>query len=344
MIRSLRIRGRRCVITGLVTLCAASLVGTAEAARRTQEIDLTQVIAKAEVHDSVVRGEREPPKAPPSRIEQFVDSHGHTFRVGTDIPALDLLPYANVLASTVHRGETADVLVEVVLRAQVAPICGSPDAEACYYADLDNPGHGWMYIPNDHPDLGHIIVHEYGHHVDHQLLNLAHFAPCYLLGDGSRNWMVARNPGAFSCQSSRWDEDLAELYAEDYVVLNGIDDWFLTTMSPPNQSQLRALAFDFFNPFWPRRLFKSRFVRWDGVLRKRFTVRHWTVLSMTLSGRRAADLDLYLFRQGRRRAIAKSTRVGSRETVRRILRPGTYMGVVHAYGANGTARLRIDLF
>lgn len=330
----------RLVLAAVVASSAAWAASPAGAERRTEEIDLDRAVAKSVVQDNVFN--EAPPKPPPARVEQFVDSHGHTFRVGTDLPTLDLLPYANVLAATVHRGETAKVLVEVVLPEQVRGLCGA-DAAACYYNDPDY-GRGWMYIPAEHPDLTHIIVHEYGHHVDNQLLNLAHLSRgCAPLGDGSRNWLFARNPTGFECESGDWELLLAELYAEDYVSLNGFDGWVLGTIRPPTRFELTQLAFDFANPFWPRQLAKSGFVPRRRTLAKQFTLRHWTRVDMLLTGARRADLDLFLFRRGGQRPLARSIGPGSRELIGRVLRPGAYVAVAHASRAGGNAALRIRL-
>jgi hypothetical protein len=334
-------RNFRLVLTALAVLSAAAFAGTASAARVAEPIDLGELTAKAEVEDALF--EQAPPKAPPSRIEEFVDSHGHRFRIGSDVPGVDLAAYANVLAATVHRGETAKVLVEVLLPEQMTTVCG-PDALACYYSDPTRRGNGFMYVPTADPDLVHIVVHEYGHHVDNQLTNIFHLdARCGMLGDGSRNWFFARNPRGFFCNASEWDRDLAELFAEDYVVLSGINDWVLRTTGPPSAAQLRQLAFDFATPFRPRRLGESQFVDRRRVLAKAFTVKHWTLLDSVLTGPTGTNLDLFLYRAGSRRAIAGSVRPGSREVIRRTLRPGKYELLVYAYRGSGTARLRIAL-
>ena len=334
-------RNLRLVVTALCVLSAAAFAGAASAASPVDPIDLGEVTAKAEVADAVF--EQAPPKAPPSRIEEFVDSHGHRFRVGSDVPGVDLAAYAKILAATVHRGETAKVLVEILLPEQVTTVCG-PDALACYYADPTRRGHGLMYVPTADPDLVHIVVHEYGHHVDNQLVNIFHLdARCRMLGDGSRNWFFARNPRGFVCNAGEWDRDLAELFAEDYVALSGIDDWVLRTIGPPSAAHLRRLAFDFATPFRPRRLAGSQFVERRRVLTKTFSVKHWTLLESVLTGATGANLDLFLYRAGARKAIARSVRPGSREVIRGTLKPGKYELLAYAYRGSGTARLRIAL-
>jgi hypothetical protein len=334
-------RHLRVALATLTVLSAAAFASAASGARLAEPIDLGQVTARAEVEDSLFA--EQPPKGPPSRIEEFVDSHGHRFRVGTDVAGLELAQYANVLASTVHRNETAKVLVEVVLPEQLTTICG-PDALACYWADPVIRGNGWMYVPTVDPDLVHILVHEYGHHVDNQLTNLFHIdARCGMLGDGSRNWFIARNPRGFLCNASEWDKDVAELFAEDYVVLSGINDWVLRTIAPPTAAHLKQLAFDFANPFRPRRLGASGYVSRKRVLTKRFAVTHWTLLESVLRGPRNANFDLFLYRPGARKALAGSVRPGSREVIRGMIRPGKYELLVYAYRGSGSATLRIKL-
>ena len=103
------------------------------------------------------------------------------------------MPYAQVIAWLIHFDEIEDVTVEVV-----APDADRGDlrreAVGCYQPEA--PGHspaGWIWVPSVHEDLDHIVVHEYGHHVDNQLTNLAHLDfGCDVSGDGSRNWFFAR--------------------------------------------------------------------------------------------------------------------------------------------------------
>jgi hypothetical protein len=333
-------RTLRVALAALTVLSASVLAGAASAARLAEPIDLGEVVAKAEVQDAVFT--EQPPKGPPARIEEFVDSHGHRFRIGTDVPGLDLAPYANVLASTVHRNETAKVLVEVVLPEQMTVVCGA-EALACYWGDV-NRGNGWMYLPTVDSDLVHIIVHEYGHHIDNQLTNLAHLdARCPTLGDGSRNWFVARNPRGFLCNGNEWDRDLGELFAEDYVVLSGIKDWVLGTIAPPTAGHLKQLAFDIANPFRPRRFSDSGAVSRQRVLTKRFAVRHWTRLDALLTGPRGTNFDLFVYRAGATKALGGSARPGSREVVRGVIRPGKYELLVYAYRGSGKASLRVKL-
>lgn len=334
-------RSLRVALAALIVLAAAAFAGVASAARVAEPIDLSQVVAKAEVEDAVFT--KQPPKGPPARIEEFVDSHGHTFRIGSDVPGVDLAPYANVLASTVHRSETATVLVEVVLPEQMATVCGA-EALACYWADPVKRGNGWIYLPTVDPDLVHIIVHEYGHHVDNQLTNLAHLdARCPTLGDGSRNWFVARDPRGFLCNANEWDRDLAELFAEDYTVLSGIDDWVLRTAAPPTAAHLRQLAFDIANPLRPRRFSDSGRVSRQRVFTKPFAVKHWTRLDALLTGPSGTNFDLFLYRAGARKALGGSARPGSREVVRGLIRPGRYELLVYAYRGTGRASLRVKL-
>lgn len=316
--------------------------------------DLSTLQAKARVRDRTFRG---PVRARAAALstQSFVDDHGHTLVLSTDIPALDLAPYAAVLAGTYHYGEVEDLAVQVVDPSAVEGICGA-GAAACYYAeDALRSFRGTMIIPSQHFDLWHVIVHEYGHHVDNQLANLGHvFAggACGFDNDGSRNWFFERDVednilgrGTSCDPASAWDKLLGELYAEDYAWLVGNRSWVLGRERSPTRLQLKALEYDFDRPLDIR---TSRVRRWTPLNRVRtfkyLRIDDWRFVTATLRGPRYADLDLYVYRRGARRPLARSTRRGSRETIDRILPPGRYEVAVDAYRypASGSVRVRLE--
>ena len=152
----------------------------------------------------------------------------------TDVPGLDLNPYARIFAALHHYDEIEDVAIEVVAPDEIPEICGAAEALACYAPeDPTRSLRGWIWIPAAHPDLIHIIAHEYGHHVDNQLINLGHLG----IGCGSQR---RRKPQLVlrarrgrppvrqrrACSPERgWNHLLGELYAEDYTWLNGNRYW-----------------------------------------------------------------------------------------------------------------------
>ena len=308
-------------------------------------VDAAALQAKDAVVDTILT-ERPDSAAFPARVEVFPDVHGHRITLATDIPSLDLRQYADLLAATLHRAEIEQVVAEVVPRDQVGTICGHPSAEACY-GSRTGSREGYMWIPHAHEDLAHIVVHEYGHHVDNQLLNLAHLDRCSYASDGSRNWFFARNVSAttLSCApGTEWDRLLPEVFAEDYAWLVGNRTWVIRGTAPPTAGQTSALAYDFAHPFAPRTLAFRPFVRRGRVVARRFSSDDWLFFLATLrSPTRGVNLDLYLYRRGARTAIARSARPGSRERIERRLRPGAYEVRVRARTRGGRAYLRLFL-
>lgn len=342
---------RRLFAVIAVASACASIVAPANAAPRVAEpADLTGLSASGPIVDTVLADV--PTAAIQGTPQVFVDPHGHRITLETAIPGLDLSPYADVLAATLHRNEIEDLVVYVVRPSETGAICGDAMAVACYLPeDPETSYRGWMWIPSEDEDLFYTIIHEYGHHVDNQLLNLAHLGLCNFASDGSRNWFFRRDVednvlgAGFGCNPDLgWDKLLGELYAEDFTWLNGNTTWALIpSMRPPSHAQRAAIAFDLAVPFEQRTLGVRRWISFDRIAVKRFSSRHWALTSINLSGRRRADFDLYLFRRGARRPIVAKTAVGSRHRIERILRPGAYEVVVHAYATGGTAALRVHL-
>lgn len=332
----------------------ADAAGAALAARPVRAADLSDLRAKRRVSDSVLR--RAPlARAASSRSEEFVDSHGHRIKLSTDLDGIDLASYAGVLAGTLHYEEIEDLQTVVVDPSQIAAICGE-GAAACYMPeDPSRSYRGLMAIPSADIDLTHIIVHEYGHHVDLQLDNLAHVfrgGACGSDNDGSRNWFFERDVEddilgrGISCDpGADWDRLLGELYAEDYAWLVGNRNWVLSQERSPTQLQLDALKYDLYEPL-DRQTHRAHHRAWPRSARtfKRLTLDDWRFVTIVLRGPARADLDLYLYERGGRRAVAKSIRFGtSRERIEYVAPPGRYDIVVHAYRRSGNGSVRIYL-
>ena len=194
--------------------------------------------------------------------------------------------------------------VEVVAPDLISAVCGA-EALGCYQPEA--PGRsprGYMWIPSVHEDLVHIIVHEYGHHVDNQLTNLAHlgFGGCDVSGDGSRNWFFTRDAddslidlGISCAPQNDWSHMLGELYAEDYTWLHGNRFWRPDMpVRAPGEWHLEAMASDMAAPFKRESRRLSRWVAATRVSRDPVEARPLDVLLGKAHGRRAADLDLYL--------------------------------------------------
>lgn len=336
----------------LVALTAsAATPALASAARPVEAAPLDRITVKKRVVDTVLKARPPVARAATQRTAVFSDPHGHRINISTGIDGLDLRPYAEILAGTLHDQEIEDLSVEVLPRSAIGAACEDPEAEACYEAeDAATSWEGRMWIPAEHPDLAHIIVHEYGHHVDNQLLNLGRLDPsCEYDSDGSRNWFFERDlddeivAAGFRCAGGAWEEQLGELYAEDYVAANGIDGWELPTAPPPTEFHKDVLRDDFAYPFEPRTIRKTRSLRPRRGRMYRFRATDWTFATLRLRGPRRTDFDLYVYQKGRTRPLRRSIRRGSRERLEMELAPGAYRVEMYPYRGRGRARLRIDL-
>lgn len=332
----------------VAALAAVSPAAATAAPTPVEPAELGEWPADTEIKDTVLRpGVRA--RAAASRSETFVDDHGHVITIETDLPGLVLEPYARVFAALRHYDEIEDVVIEVVTPQDVAPLCGGPGVLACYQPARG--GHGRIWIPTQDPSLLYIMVHEYGHHVDNQLINLGQLLgnDCYIDGDGSRNWFFERDTGnrisraGIECAiRGNWNYLLAELYAEDYTRLNGNPFWRSDMpIGPPTNAHLEAMADDFAAPLEPRQRRYTKRVRHRRARFVSFRVRDWTLFTAALRGPRSADLDLYLFEGGARRPFAGSRKGASKELIQQVLPPGRYRVAIYAADAGGRGRLRL---
>jgi hypothetical protein len=320
--------------------------------------DLAGVRAKREIEDRVLR--RTLARASlvqPTRVEEFTDiDHGHSIVIGTAIAGIDLQPYAEILASTIHGDELSDLRVLVIPPSQMDIECGGRPGDgivACYGADDPERSYGGeMLIPATSPDLVHAVIHEYGHHMDNALANFSGLdTDCGYSDDGSRRWFFARDAYDDLFTNSGCTDDVAyarllgELFAEDYVALHRIDNWFNSDFPRPTAGMLRALQRDIADRFEPTTYrFRGRLARKGRYRERVYDLKTPTFFWAELVGPagRRNDFDLYLYKGNSNRAMAKSTRRGSRERIRKVLRPGRYAVGVHSYRGRGTFRIRVD--
>ena len=266
---------------------------------------------------------------------------------------MNLRPFAETLAGLPHRAEIEDAVVEVVAPGSLGEICGSPDADACYAPEA--PGlssRGRIWIPSSDADLLHVIAHEYGHHVDNQLVNIGHLnSGCGLDNDGSRNWFFQRDAderifgAGVSCDpEAQWSHVLGEIYAEDYTWLAGNRTWrYDMPLKAPTAAHLDAIAGDLAAPFETRARRYTRFVKQGHS--KFITVRlhDWTLLTARLNGQPSADLDLYLYTSGGDLPFAGSAGPRSREQLQGALPPGSYKLEIFAHSKSGQGTLQLHL-
>lgn len=289
----------------------------------------------------------------PDRIETFADAAGRQFLVGTDLPDVDLAPFAGILIGAIHGDELRRVQVLVAQRADLDALC-SDKAAACYFGADDGSGRGQINVAADDPDLRHSLIHEYGHHIDNQLpgigkgISLSGLS-CSVGGDGSRRWLFARERQSrvlsshrFGCDptSTPWDRLLPELFAEDYAYVNGIRDWQIPGVAPPNRQVLAALRADM---RWPLRVRKRV---WRGQLagagsQRLFKLRLTlpTLLGLKLVAPAHARFELRLVRAGH--LLSHSAGRGRQQVLRPVLESGSYLLIVRSLAGRGPFRVAI---
>lgn len=345
-------------VLGLAGLCIGFFACATANAAVPPPFDLGNVNAKRIVKDVIL--DRPPKLAQTTRAAakaSFTDDAGNAITIDSSIPGVDLERFASVLNATYHGTEIAALRVHVVMLSQMATICGDPDAIACYLAaDPAKSADGQIWIANDDTDWVHSLVHEYGHHMDNQLFNLGHLhrwgigKGCSFSGDGSRKWFFARQleddilGSGFSCDAdSDWDYLLPELFAEDFVAFNRINEWQLTSARSPTSSQLRAMKWDIDNGlYWKVRRYSFHI----GSRRMRFrtvSTPNINFLRVRVSGASGRDFDVYVFKHNKVRYTYRSIHGGRIETYLGWLPPGKWDIGVYAFRKGGLARVEIDL-
>jgi hypothetical protein len=344
---------------GLVAaLCAAAAVAApASAATPTPAptIDLSKVDAKKEVKDTILTS---PPKvASISKAvarASFTDSTGAVIFIDSTVPGADLNAVAGVLNSTYHRSEISNVLVHVVTLAQIPAICGDPQALACYMPNRDGSGHGQLWFANDDSDWIHSLVHEYGHHTDNQIANIGQLHSfgigqgCFVDSDGSRHWFFERILGEnttdeFSCNGTDWEHLLPELYAEDFVVLNGINNWQLSSAKPPTGTQLKAMKYDIDTPLFTARFKKTKKIKHHRTYWRTVTTPNISFLSVKVSAGSGRDFDVWVYPHKSNKLWSKAAHNGRKEVYLDVIAPGKWDVGVTAYKKTGNAKIDISV-
>ena len=147
-----------------------------------------------------------------------------------------------MLNSTYHGAEIADVIVHVVTLAEIATICGINQALACYLpTDPTRNGKGQIWFAATTPtgstrwSMSTATTWTTSCSTSRTSTTSDIGAGCGIDCDGSRDWFFVRVLGGNLSQTpsaaaaTSWENLLPELFAEDFVVLNGIIGWQLST-------------------------------------------------------------------------------------------------------------------
>ena len=171
------------------------------------------------------------------------DAKGRTITFDLQTTGVDVDGYARILSETLHGDEISGVTVRVVPGAAIVTECG-PGAAACYErvnrtARIIVPAEAAGAVRDP-------LVHEYGHHVDATVHHQAGSCP-----DGTSRWWAARGAaaalasGQLACDySAGWEHSLAEVFAEDYRVLNVPGAASRGALGQPGPAVLDALRQD----------------------------------------------------------------------------------------------------
>ena len=169
------------------------------------------------------------------------DGEGRTIHFDVQADGVDAEWYAALLRAAPHGDEISTVTIDIVSWEAVKTTCGE-DAGGCYSRDV-------IVVPAEQSDeVAHIVVHEFGHHVDHSTSVAGVPEP-----NGTPEWWRARGMAKLLSQrsvarnyDSGWNRNIAEIYAEDYAQLALAGRLYAIGWLPrPDATVLAALKADF---------------------------------------------------------------------------------------------------
>lgn len=173
------------------------------------------------------------------------DRDGRPIQFEIEAPGTDVRPYARILRRSVHGPEISKVTVRVLRLSDVQRICDDGESNGCYFS---GGRRGLIVVPAAPADeVRHVLLHEYAHHID------AFRGGTQEAGEpnGTWRWWVARGMnkrlragGVARDYSLGWSRSVAEVFAEDYVRLNGLRAYAIPWLRPPTRSILTALNED----------------------------------------------------------------------------------------------------
>lgn len=341
--------------TALALTSLGLLAGSAAASAPAGKLDLSKITAKKEVNDAILpAGARvaASPKAVASAT--FTDGAGRSFSIDSSVPGFDLNPAAAALNSTYHGAEIAKVTVHAIPLADMRSTCGDPQAVACYRPMAG--GYGELWFGTDDSDWVHSLIHEYGHHRDNQVANLSQLGPygfgngCTTDSDGTRDWFFTRlladdtiDSSKFFCTNTDWEHLVPELFAEDFVVLNGINGWQLSSAKPPTASQLSAMKFDLDNKLLVMNAKFSKKVRHKRIYWKKISTPFFSLLRVTVKAPRKSDFDVVVYPTKSNKLWDKSTKNGRTERLTTFIAPGNWDIGIYGYKKTGVAKVEVKL-
>ncbi|MGI9539416.1 MAG: hypothetical protein ACR2N6_04630 [Miltoncostaeaceae bacterium] len=173
------------------------------------------------------------------------DRDGRPIQFEVEAPGVDVRPYARILRRSVHGPEISRLTVRIKRLSEVQRICDDGESAGCYFS---GDRRGLIVVPAGSPDeVRHVLLHEYAHHID----AFRGGTQAAREPNGTWRWWVARGMSkrlragtAAQDYSLGWSRSVAEVFAEDYVRLNGLRAYAIPWLQPPSRSILTALHED----------------------------------------------------------------------------------------------------
>lgn len=178
------------------------------------------------------------------------DAQGRTITFDVQAPNVDTEWYASVLRAAAHGDEISTVTIRIVPEPQIALLCGA-SASACY---TGRGGPETVIVPAGRSRLlEHILLHEYGHHLD---LNWR--VPGVSELNGTSAWWSAREMAGLLANrqvafnySLGWDHSIGEIFAEDYAYIHEGTRYLIPWLQPPDAALKAALFAELGTPTEP---------------------------------------------------------------------------------------------
>ncbi len=181
------------------------------------------------------------------------DDAGRPFTVDAQVAGVNVARYVSVLSGAVHGDEIRDLTVRIVPTASIRRRCRDARAVACYERSAAGDGVITVGPTLTSAQRGNLL-HEYGHHVD-----FAYGNGSLADSNGTPRWWRARGMRAlvrsgavWHTAAHGWSRSIGEIFAEDYMAMNGGGRSSISWLRQPSIAVRAALRADIMRYPGPR--------------------------------------------------------------------------------------------